>query len=539
MKTTPDILYMENECILVSSKGIRKSCLEYKELALLKPNGLLYVASDFVYGFSLRIHEIRVPFVLVTGDSDYTLPFDLFPNETSLTSFLGNPNLTKWYVQNCVYEHEKIVQLPIGLDYHTFRQTTPLEQEKSLLDIEKQETQLKIYSNCHFAMNTRYGNDRREAIFAIPRELLVLEPSYVPRIESWKHQSQYRFCLSPHGNGLDCHRTWEALCLGTIPIVKTSKLDDMYRDLPVLIVKDWKDVNETLLRETVESFQTRTFQLEKLTLQYWINRMKKKSLCIVCHSGLGDHLFMIGGVRFLTTFYDTIYLCVNEKYKKQIRTFYRDPRIVLIPMTFSTLQEERKQIGGILSEMTGDVLICGLWKSFFDTQITNPSFLAYTPPLSDYTMDVCSVPTRKYKFIEDFYRDMNLTLTHFYEGFHIDTTVESIQLYDRVKSYTLVFIQQNSSDGYILPLQPLLEKYLWKEDTLLVCNDSNLYEGIEGLEYKKELVAPFVRNDILSYKELIQHCDEIYMIDSCFLGMIIPYYKRNQLNAKVIEITIR
>jgi hypothetical protein len=154
-------------------------------------------------------------------------------------------------------------------------------------------------------------------------------------------------------------------------------------------------------------------------------------------------------------------------------------------------------------------------------------------------MDVCSVQTRKYNFIEDFYRDMNLTLTHFYEGFHIDTTVESIQLYDRVKSYTLVFIQQNSSDGYTLHLQPLLEKYLWKEDTLLVCNDSNLYDGVDGLEYKKELVEPFVRNDILSYKELIQHCDEIYMIDSCFLGMIIPYYKRNQLNAKVIEITIR
>ncbi|CAF4378106.1 unnamed protein product, partial [Adineta steineri] len=30
---------------------------------------------------------------------------------------------------------------------------------------------------------------------------------------------QYPFWLSPRGNGLDCHRTWEALYLDTIPIV--------------------------------------------------------------------------------------------------------------------------------------------------------------------------------------------------------------------------------------------------------------------------------------------------------------------------------
>ena len=45
--------------------------------------------------------------------------------------------------------------------------------------------------------------------------------------------------MSPQGNGLDCHRTWEALILKTIPIVRTSSLDPLYEGLPVVVVHEW------------------------------------------------------------------------------------------------------------------------------------------------------------------------------------------------------------------------------------------------------------------------------------------------------------
>ena len=43
------------------------------------------------------------------------------------------------------------------------------------------------------------------------------------RLITWNKQKDFAFVLCPHGGGLDCHRNWEALCLGCIPIVKTSK----------------------------------------------------------------------------------------------------------------------------------------------------------------------------------------------------------------------------------------------------------------------------------------------------------------------------
>ena len=53
---------------------------------------------------------------------------------------------------------------------------------------------------------------------------------------------KYRFIISPHGNGLDCHRTWEALALGCYPIIKSSPLDCMFEGLPVIIVNNWNEV---------------------------------------------------------------------------------------------------------------------------------------------------------------------------------------------------------------------------------------------------------------------------------------------------------
>jgi hypothetical protein len=40
-----------------------------------------------------------------------------------------------------------------------------------------------------------------------------------------------------------------------------------------LIVKEWKDLTPELLNKTVEEFKNKSFKMEKLTLEYWINLM--------------------------------------------------------------------------------------------------------------------------------------------------------------------------------------------------------------------------------------------------------------------------
>jgi len=50
------------------------------------------------------------------------------------------------------------------------------------------------------------------------------------------------FVLSPPGNGLDCHRTWEAIYLGAVPIIRRGTLSaSLAGFLPVWEVDDWED----------------------------------------------------------------------------------------------------------------------------------------------------------------------------------------------------------------------------------------------------------------------------------------------------------
>ena len=127
-------------------------------------------------------------------------------------------------------------------------------------------------------MDTKYGKDRKDAIKQIPSGLVYYEPVMVPRLKTWNIQKEFAFVVSPHGGGYDCHRLWEALILGCIPIVKTSPIDKLYDGLPVLIVNEWSDITIELLTNTIIDFKEKEinnmFSYEKLTLHYWTKKMK-------------------------------------------------------------------------------------------------------------------------------------------------------------------------------------------------------------------------------------------------------------------------
>jgi hypothetical protein len=119
----------------------------------------------------------------------------------------------------------------------------------------------------------KYIDDRVNSLKQVPENLVVHAPPNIPREQTWREQGKYAFVIAPHGNGLDCHRQYEALCLGCIPIVKTSPIDPVYKGLPVLIVKEWSDVTEALLRNTIRKFKTISFNYRRLLLSYWIQKI--------------------------------------------------------------------------------------------------------------------------------------------------------------------------------------------------------------------------------------------------------------------------
>jgi hypothetical protein len=284
----------------VSSRGILKSCEYYStnpissirrmafypELKTIKhiKNPIIYLCNSALTHFNTIVQYIDFPFILVSGDSDDIMPYDLLKPEI-FDKFISNPFLLHWFSQNIDASHPKLTAIPIGLDYHTIadgkiepwwgEKETPVVQEKFIINLEKppfEERKLNIYCNFKNSIRGRFGEkDRKTSLIQIPQDLLIIENEKITRKGTWKNMTKYAFVLSPHGNGLDCHRTWEALVLGCIPIVKKSSLDVLYEDLPVLIVDNWSDINKEMLQNTILKYSTAEFNYDKLTLKYWIN----------------------------------------------------------------------------------------------------------------------------------------------------------------------------------------------------------------------------------------------------------------------------
>ncbi len=299
----------ENNCFYVCSRGFLKSCdiyclspnssdpqiINYNE-DLLNNNNLgdcktIYICNtaikNFIHTYS---NNITYKYILVSGDCDETVPVDIFNGKEDFLNFIENSNLIHWYSQNCISDHPKITRIPIGLHYHVLSKgdyygqpmLSVFGQEREIMQINLKNTikpfwkrQIKCYSNFHFSMPSFYKflHDRLDAVNKVPRELVFYQKHQITRYETFIRQCEYAFVLSPHGNGLDCHRTWEALVLGCIPIVKTSKIDKLYEELPVLIVNDWSDISYDLLEKTVTEFKNKKFRYEKLTLNYWISKI--------------------------------------------------------------------------------------------------------------------------------------------------------------------------------------------------------------------------------------------------------------------------
>ena len=287
-----------NSAKYLSSIGLMKACddnqiihyidpyrirIDWNKLfCIAKINSCIYIKMGNINEFIQNIDNIPFNFILITGDGDETFPNDILSIDTFL-KIINNNKIIHWYSTNCDESlHPKLSLIPIGLNYHCgalWKNISVKNQETTLEYIRIQSLAVserikKCYSNFHFLLHNNFGNPRKEAIEKISSECVYYETKKITTEQTWINQSKYAFVISPHGNGLDCHRTWEALILGCIVIVKTSILDPLYTDLPVIIIDEWGDINNTLLKNYIKNFKIENFNYDKLTLKYWNDKIR-------------------------------------------------------------------------------------------------------------------------------------------------------------------------------------------------------------------------------------------------------------------------
>ncbi len=217
--------------------------------------------------FFEKMHPlIEHPYIMVThGDH-------LEEMHESYEKYMDEEKLIAWFgIHPCDIKHPKFHPIPIGVvqDPENLKDRKRLDQLFATLRQAPKEHLLY--------MNFAYDNKPERVKL---RSLLAKKP-YVKRgqrqpfTDYLKEMATCKFTLSPCGLAIDCYRTWEALLVGSIPIVKRSVLDPLFEDLPVLIINDWDELNEEYLNKKYEEITSKKYDISKLYMKYWKEQIEK------------------------------------------------------------------------------------------------------------------------------------------------------------------------------------------------------------------------------------------------------------------------
>ena len=208
--------------------------------------------------------KINTPFKLVTHMGDYAV-------DEKWATLVENPLLIRWYAQNNFIRSPKVVSIPIGLE-DAWRHNNGIVKDFNKLrsrDVEK-------IPRILYGFNEETNRNARVKA----KSILSLHPSadWI-RVSSRAYRkvlNRYMFVASPPGNGIDCHRTWEAMYLGCVPIVVGSCFYDGFPEFPGLVIDDWNDLlslSESDLIQIYKKKRSRINEWEPLWMRYWLKKI--------------------------------------------------------------------------------------------------------------------------------------------------------------------------------------------------------------------------------------------------------------------------
>lgn len=238
----PDLPWIkkQNRDLITNKKYIAMCNMSYKtrsknDLKLpLKPNSVVCAKGDTATLTAFFRLDIQVPFTLVTIEMDDSIPQNI--------KWLDHKHLKKWYSWNS--KHPDVIPIPIGLNEDS--QLKPMMQAKPVYPKIKK-----------MLVNFKQDRKERQQLFSQVKDLpYVHVESYSKKWQDpqdmtshYESISKYKWTLCPRGAGEDTHRLWEALYLGSIPVVLKSPLSVLYEGLPIIQLNNWNELSLKMLEE--------------------------------------------------------------------------------------------------------------------------------------------------------------------------------------------------------------------------------------------------------------------------------------------------
>ena len=250
----------------------------------VKPGDIIFVRQ--IDQFMEKVHPyIKNPYIIITHGEM------LETTKDHHRKYLEEEKIIAWFsIHPFKDSHEKFFPLPLGIKQFKKNYANKSTVNALLKDLrENSERTGLVYLN--FDPNIHRDRVRIKELFEnMPYCGNASEPHDFE--DYLKEMAEYKFVFSPRGLGPDSYRTWEALLVGTIPIVRKgmyehpeifddadpcthSTLDELYKGLPILIVDSWEEITEDFLNKKYEEIRAKRYDIRPLYLEYWRKKSKR------------------------------------------------------------------------------------------------------------------------------------------------------------------------------------------------------------------------------------------------------------------------
>lgn len=126
----------------------------------------------------------------------------------------------------------------------------------------------------------RMGFNRRKIEYELHKKQIYNLP-FVRKQTYWNALLDHKFIVSPEGNGIDCHRHYEALMAGCIPIVEDNPdIREKYKGCPILYTKNYSEINNRYLEKKYAEMLNQSYDFSPLFLShYTVDQQKEIKAC--------------------------------------------------------------------------------------------------------------------------------------------------------------------------------------------------------------------------------------------------------------------
>jgi hypothetical protein len=232
---------------------------------------IVFCKTDFIHNAFEKIASQKRNCILISGNSDLAV------NDTTIKQ--APKNLKYWFSQNA--NSDKIFGIPIGLENispckisgHGHTWDHAIEKHQLISTIPNKPPSKLLY--CNFSLDTNPGVRTEVFNFCSSMDFITVDVcSNHSQINNKKYSDyiddilDHRMVVCPEGNGIDCHRIWETLLLGRVPIVKKSTAMQHFEQLPILYLEEWSQLkNLDIIKQRYNLVKNNS--IAKLNFKYW------------------------------------------------------------------------------------------------------------------------------------------------------------------------------------------------------------------------------------------------------------------------------